>query len=88
MVACSADRPAVGSDATGHGPRVVRVKLDECRMVVPFEHLGIDSLSEEYDIIACVSGYFDSTYEHFSEHTLVRNPDGSIELLRTPPAGR
>ena len=82
MGASAVDQRGVGSHAGAHGAHVIRVQVAERTVVISFEHLGIGSASNEYDVIASVAGYFDSTYHHFSEHTLVRNADGSLSLVR------
>jgi len=82
MGACAVDQRGVGSHAGAHGAHVIRVQVTGQTYVISFEHLGIGSASSEYDVIASVAGYFDSTYHYFSEHTLVRYADGSLSLVR------
>jgi len=82
MGACAVDQRGVGSHAGAHGAHVIRVRMAERTYTISFEHLGIGSASSEYDVIASVAGYLDSTYHHFSEHRLVRNADGSLGLVR------
>ena len=81
MAAGTVEQPMTHSASNGHGKRVIRVTLSERTCAVPLECLGIDSQSEQYDVIASVAGYFDTTYERFRDHRLVRNPDGSLDLF-------
>ena len=82
MGACAVQYRPVGEEDCRSGGCVIRVELGDWTCVVPLGHLGLDSASEEYDVIASVAGYFDSTYGSFCDHSLVREGDGSLALVR------